>query len=286
MRLVLSVIAVLAMVAGPVRADEETDLLFAEMLRRDVPRADLSAHVEIVNIVEVEARGLYTRYLIEAAVLERFVGAAPPRLAYYRWVEQRYDDPPIGRRFIVNLQKSPRDGQYYVPDNGFMLPADERLVALARRYAEGRLGAAVDVSPAGCAPGAYRQPEAGAFAVQVFCDDALATNIAVFLERMTAPLEGGYSLIHRYWQGEAWGRDVISFAWAVAGEALFVATATVDGRGSVWRLDLRARDAAVIWRSAAGDCLPRLVSAAEDRLVMRVASCDGAATREVIVPLP
>ncbi len=286
MRLVLSVIAVLAICVGSVRADEETDRLFAEMLRRDVPSADLSAHVEIVNIVEVEARGLYTRYLIEATVLERFVGAAPPRLAYYRWVEQRYDDPPVGRRFIVNLRKSTRDGQYYVPDNGYMLPADERLVALARRYAEGRLGEAIDVSPAGCVPGAYRQPEAGAFAIQVFCDDALATNIAVFLERMARPLEGGYSLIHRYWQGEAWGRDVISFVWAVAGETLFVATATVDGRGSVWRLDLRERDAAVIWRGAGGDCLPRLVSAAEDRLVMRVATCDGAATREVAVPLP
>ena len=284
MRLVLSVFAVLSIYVAPVHADEETDRLFAEMLRRDVPRADLSAHVEIVNIVEVEVRGLYTRYLIEATVLERFVGAAPPRLAYYQWVEQRYDDPPIGRRFIVNLQKSPRDGQYYVPDNGHMLPADERLVTLARTLAEGRPGEAVDVSPVACARGTYRQP-GGAFAVQVFCDDALATNIAVFLERMTAPLEGGYSLIHRYWQGEAWGRDVISFVWAVAGETLFVATATVDGRGSLWRLDLRERDAAVIWRGAGGDCLPRLVSAAEDRLVMRVATCDGAATREVTVPL-
>ncbi len=286
MKIVLSVIAVLAMCVGPVRADAETDALFAEMLRHDVPRADLSAHVEIVNIVEVEVRGLYTRYLIEAVVVERFVGSPPPRLAFYQWVEQRYDDPPIGERFIVNLQKSLRNGQYFVPDNGFMLPADERLVSIARSLAEGRLGAAVDVSPVGCRPGTHRHPEAGAFSVQVFCDDALATNIAVFLERMARPFEGGYSLIHRYWQGEAWGRDVISFAWGTAGETLFVATATVDGRGSVWRLGLRERDAAVIWRGAEGDCLPRLISAAEDRLVMRVAGCDGTATREVTVPLP
>ncbi len=75
MRFVLSIVAVLAMCVGPVHADAETDALFAEMLRHDVPRADLSAHVEIVNIVEVEVRGLYTRYLIEATVLERFIGA-------------------------------------------------------------------------------------------------------------------------------------------------------------------------------------------------------------------
>ncbi len=180
---------------------------------------------------------------------------------------------------------SPRDGQFYVPDNGYMLPADERLVTLARTLAEGRPGEVVDVSPVACARGTYRQP-GGGFAVQVFCDDALATNIAVFLEQMTAPLEGGYSLIGRYWQGEAWGRDVTSFAWDVAGGALFVATAAADGQGSVWRLDLSDRDAAVVWRGAGGDCLPRLVSAAEDRLVLRVTACDGATTREVTVPLP
>ena len=284
MRFVLSVVAVLAMCVGPVHADAETDALFAEMLRHDVPRADLSAHVEIVNIVEVEVRGLYTRYLIEAVVVERFVGSPPPRLAFYQWVEQRYDDPPIGDRFIVNLQKSPRDGQFYVPDNGYMLSADERLVSIARSLAEGQPGEVVDVSSVVCVPGTHHQP-GGVFAVQVFCDDALATNIAVFLARMARPLEGGYGLIRRYWQGEAWGRDVTSFAWVGTGDILFVATAGIDGQGGVWRLDLRERDSAVVWRAATGDCRPRLLTAADDRLALQVISCDGGTTREVAVPL-
>ena len=255
------------------------------MLRHDVPRADLSAHVEIVNIAEVEVRGLYTRYLIEAVVVERFVGAPPPRLAFYQWVEQRYDDPPIGDRFIVNLQKSPRDGQFYVPDNGYMLSADERLVSIARSLAEGQSGEVVDVSSVVCVPGTHHQP-GGVFAVQVFCDAGLATNIAVFLAHMARPLEGGYGLIRRYWQGEAWGRDVTSFAWVGTGDILFVATAGIDGQGGVWRLDLRERDSAVVWRAATGDCRPRLLTAADDRLTLRVAVCDGEATREVVVPLP
>ena len=91
MKLVLSVIVVLVMIVGTANADEESDAFFAEMLRQDMPGADLSAHVEIVNIFEVEVRGLYTRYLIETTVLERFIGVAAPRLAYYQWVEQRYD---------------------------------------------------------------------------------------------------------------------------------------------------------------------------------------------------
>ena len=285
MRFVLSVVAVLAIVVGPVYADEETDALFAEMLRRDVPRADLSAHVEVARFVEVEVRGLYTRYLIEATVVERFVGAAPPRLAFYQWVEQGNDYPPIGGRFIVNLQKSSRSGQYYVPDNGYMLPADERLVSIARSLAEGRPGEVVDVSSVVCVPGTHHQP-GGVFAVQVFCDDALATNIAVFLARMARPLEGAYSLIHRYWQGEPWGRDVTSFAWGAAGDALFVAAAAVDGHGGVWRLDLRERDAEIVWRAVGGDCRPRLLAVADDRLTLRVTACDGEATREVVVPLP
>lgn len=167
-----------------------------------------------------------------------------------------------------------------------MLPANERLVTLARRYAEGQPGDVIDVSPVGCAPGAYRQPKAGAFAVQVFCDDAMVTNIAIFLERMIAPFEGYYSLVGRYWQGEAWGRDVTSFAWADMGDILFVATAALDGHGGVWRLDLRERGATVIWRGAETDCRPGLVSAAEDRLVLRVRACGEATTRDVTVPLP
>jgi len=60
-----------------------------------------------------------------------------------------------------------------------------------------------------CSQGIYEQPS-GKFAIHVFCDDALGTNIAVFLNKMGAPIHQEYDLGNRFWQSEEWAYDVMS----------------------------------------------------------------------------
>jgi hypothetical protein len=70
----------------------------------------------------------------------------------------------------------------------------------------------VQVSAKYCKPGPQFQVP-GPFAIYVFCDDALGTNIAVFLNDLGAPLRNKYDLGKRFWQGEPWSYDVTSSAW-------------------------------------------------------------------------
>lgn len=88
-----------------------------------------------------------------------------------------------------------------------------------------------------CDQGVSHQP-GGDYGVYVFCDDALATNIAVFKSKMNAPLENQYSLSERFWQGEEWANDVVSFAWLSERSQLLVSTSGVYGTGTIYLLDV------------------------------------------------
>ena len=101
----------------------------------------------------------------------------------------------------------------------------------------------IHIGPEKCAQGQLRAP-AGPFAVQLFCEDALATHIGViYLGRMGAPLDGGWSITDRFWQQGIWAADVQDVAWSADSAALFVATAGVYGSGGLYQLDLHARKA-------------------------------------------
>lgn len=256
-------------------ANAADDSLFAEMLREGIGASDIAAHVEVVAMAPVKTNGVYTRYWIETRVLETYVGAPAERLIFYLWSEEKPDQSLFGERLIVTLVRDPKDGQYYVHDNGYAFPDDEDLRTLARATAAGKRGHAVNVGPAICEPGSYPQP-GGAFAVQVYCDDALATNIAVHLARMSAPVEGPYTLTRRSWQGGDWAGDVTSFAWSQDSAALFVATSAVNGTGSVYRLSLLDQQVRQIWRRDPDDCIPKLVNAGDSVLDLEVVTCGGA----------
>ena len=107
-----------------------------------------------------------------------------------------------------------------------------------------------------CVQGLYEQPRGGPFAVFVFCDDALSTNIGV-VNVAGAAGPGGIELsdprvwdkwfvTDRFWQESSWAADVTSFAWSDDLKFLYVATSGVYGTGSLYRLSLVERSSAHI----------------------------------------
>lgn len=107
----------------------------------------------------------------------------------------------------------------------------------------------VRISPKYCVQGEHRQPN-GFFSLYVFCDDALGTNVALFAKDMDNPLVGAsdtYDLGRRFWQGEEWAYDVVSFAWLNKRE-LILSTAAIYGTGSVYILDLPNKTARNIFK--------------------------------------
>jgi hypothetical protein len=57
-----------------------------------------------------------------------------------------------------------------------------------------------DISAQLCVTGEHKQPS-GPYALYVFCDDALGTNVAVFLKELGVPFSENYDLGKRFWHG-------------------------------------------------------------------------------------
>ncbi len=107
----------------------------------------------------------------------------------------------------------------------------------------------VQVSPNVCKQGEYKQPD-GYFSIYVFCDDALGTNIAVFARDMHNPILGPsnqYDLGRRFWQGESWSYDVVSFSWLNKSK-LLLSTSNIYGSGSVYILNLYEKTERVLYK--------------------------------------
>jgi hypothetical protein len=123
-----------------------------------------------------------------------------------------------------------------------------------------------------CKPGVHEQPQ-GPFALYVFCDDALGTNIAVFLNDLGAPLSGPYDLGKRFWQGQEWANDVTSYAWLPDGR-LLLATSAIYGTGTVYILDLEKQQSKVALQPQKDGCMPILKGVTGSRVEMEIESCE------------
>ena len=109
------------------------------------------------------------------------------------------------------------------------------VLVLALLFATGARGE--DVAGRACSGGAHQQPD-GPFAVYVFCDDAVGTNIAVFYSGLGEPRYPKWTVTKRFWQSDAWGADVSAFAWVPHRNFVIVTTSEVYGTGGVYLLDL------------------------------------------------
>ena len=144
------------------------------------------------------------------------------------------------------------------------------LVAFNVAYAESIQ--IIKISPEYCKEGVYKQPK-GLFAVYVFCDDALGTNISVFLDDLGAPLRGPYRLTNRFWQSDSWGADVTSFAWLLDNESIVISTSAIYGTGKVYKLNVESQRSEVIYTPPKGTCLTEIDKKSQEKMKIQVTSC-------------
>ena len=129
----------------------------------------------------------------------------------------------------------------------------------------------VSVYARSCIQGIHKQPK-GIFALHVFCDDALGTNVAVFFDDLGAPFSGKYNLGNRFWQGEEWNYDVTSFSW-LKENRLLLATSNIYGSGDVFMLNLEEQTYKVIFPSEPSIFVTQLKSIRNKRVELITTEC-------------
>ena len=134
-----------------------------------------------------------------------------------------------------------------------------------------------------CNHGVFKQPK-GLFAVYVFCDDALGTNIAVFIDHIGAPLTGKYNLGKRFWQGEEWNYDVTSFSW-LPDNHLLLATSGIYGTGKIYKLNLEEQEFTVVKDSLEGICLMHLKSVEGNKVEAVLTDCETLGEKTIEIAL-
>src|SRR5438876_3349972 len=135
-----------------------------------------------------------------------------------------------------------------------------------------------------CKDGVVAAPT-GPFAVWVFCDDALGTQIGVVYARnMGAPNDGAWGLNNRFWQEGAWTSEVQTFAWSTDGTSLFVSTGAVYGSSGLFQLDLHNRKARELI-TAVPDHDVRILSVTSKTIRYRLRNVETEATRDGEVPI-
>jgi len=103
----------------------------------------------------------------------------------------------------------------------------------------------VDVSAKNCRHG-LNQPVGGDFAVFIFCDDALGTQLGVIYQKPgVGPAEKNtdWSNVKRFWQEGPWMIDVVQIVWSESKDYMYLTTSPIYGDGSFYELDLRHRKA-------------------------------------------
>jgi len=109
----------------------------------------------------------------------------------------------------------------------------------------------VKASGKNCVHGLHQQPTGGPFAVFLFCDDGLGSNLGVIntsggagpgrIDLPQPKLWEKWDVNDRFWQDPEWATDITSFAWAKDLKSLYVATSEVYGTGALYKLNLVTR---------------------------------------------
>jgi hypothetical protein len=130
------IVLVMGLMASSIYAvDREND--FSGLIRSNVMTTDFSALVKVDRITRSGPEQGYATWYYEATVLESWVGPEMDRIQYRQTVDA---DMPVRvpeKPQIVSLCGSQKRG-FYIPDNGFMLPATKHLEVIAGTAAEQR----------------------------------------------------------------------------------------------------------------------------------------------------
>jgi hypothetical protein len=264
--------------------DKEKAAFMAKLLQSSMATADLAAHIKIRNIVALKKTGGKTLYYVEAKVLKKYFGRIRQRLVFHLWAETKFGQADIGSERIVSLRRNPQDGQYYAVENGSIITATPALIEAAATAVHSVRGRGIVISAKHCESGSYAQP-GGDYALQIYCDDGLATNVAVQLLRMNAPMLGAYSLTRRSWHGGDWAGDITSYLWGRNKDKLYIATSPYNGTGNVYELNLPEQKSRLIWQRGKKDCIALLQNQKAAHLLLQVGHCDNKTRRQVRLKL-
>ncbi|KLN59821.1 hypothetical protein WH96_15675 [Kiloniella spongiae] len=136
-----------------------------------------------------------------------------------------------------------------------------------------------------CTSDRYLQP-IGQFAVDVYCDDALGTNISIVKLKFDAPIVGPYTTTRRTWQGGDWAFSITSFMWGTDKKSLYVATEGYNGTGKAYYLDVETQTIQEIWSMSSGDCGSVLKGMDKKTITLENIPCSGNKAQEVKLPIP
>ncbi|WP_125911878.1 hypothetical protein [Kiloniella majae] len=136
-----------------------------------------------------------------------------------------------------------------------------------------------------CTSDRYVQP-IGQFAVDVYCDDALGTNISIVKLKFDAPIVGPYTTTKRTWQGGDWAFSITSFMWGKDKKSLYVATEGYNGTGKAYYLNVETQSSQEIWSMSSGDCGSVLKGMDKNNIILENIPCSGNQAQEVKLPIP
>jgi hypothetical protein len=131
-----------------------------------------------------------------------------------------------------------------------------------------------------CKGGMHKQPH-GPFAVYVFCDDAMGTNIAVYYSDLGEPRFEKWTLTRRFWQSDDWGADVHSIGWVPDRNSLVVTTSEVYGTGAVYLLDLEKQTFVTL--AEPKDCGSQIEQITDHSVTVRLNGCEHPARAKSVV---
>jgi hypothetical protein len=130
------ILALFIIFCSPCFAQESLQELQQALLRSNFNETPYSAWVKVTNVKKKNNELFYPTYLCICDVLETFKGKQTKRIEFLRGVENGYQELPIGNEYIVSLFINEENGQYYLGDNGYDLPASNDLIKLARKLEE------------------------------------------------------------------------------------------------------------------------------------------------------
>ena len=137
----------------------------------------------------------------------------------------------------------------------------------------GESASVIPLGPQQCTEGEHHQTE-GPFVIYVFCDDALGTNISIFLKELGAPFMGAYTLTKRFWQSYEWGADVTAFSWLPGSEYVVISTSKIYGSGKVYKLNLKEQKSVVVYNPKENTCVTEIIAITDQKATLKITDCN------------
>ena len=113
-------------------AHESQVNFYKDLLTSNYHETPYTAWVKVIEVKKKKGLHLYPTYMLTCTVIETFKGLPLKTISFLKFIEDGYQEYPIGKEFIVSLFQNPESGNYYLGDNGYDLPATSELIEFCR----------------------------------------------------------------------------------------------------------------------------------------------------------